>query len=73
MKTSIQAISGSPQITPVERARRERARERSNKNTSSDDMVFLLAKTITGAHWSGPRFFGLTKRRGPNSGNNADA
>lgn len=24
-----------------------------------------IARTITGAHWSGPRFFGLTKRRGP--------
>ena len=23
----------------------------------------LIAKEITGSHWSGPRFFGLTKRR----------
>ena len=23
----------------------------------------LIAQEITGAHWSGPRFFGLTKRR----------
>jgi hypothetical protein len=23
-----------------------------------------IAKTITGAHWSGPRFFGLTRKRG---------
>lgn len=33
-----------------------------------------IAKTITGAHWSGPRFFGLTKRRGPSApGDSADA
>ena len=24
-----------------------------------------IAKLITGAHWSGPRFFGLTTRQGP--------
>ncbi|MBV9376559.1 MAG: DUF2924 domain-containing protein, partial [Alphaproteobacteria bacterium] len=24
----------------------------------------VIAKRITGAHWSGPRFFGLTKRTG---------
>ena len=24
----------------------------------------LIAERITGAHWSGPRFFGLTKRAG---------
>jgi hypothetical protein len=24
----------------------------------------VIAKRITGAHWSGPRFFGLTKRAG---------
>ena len=24
----------------------------------------VIAKRITGAHWSGPRFFGLTKRSG---------
>ena len=23
----------------------------------------VIAERITGAHWSGPRFFGLTKRR----------
>ena len=33
-----------------------------------------IAKTITGTHWSGPRFFGLTKRRGPSGvGGSADA
>jgi len=24
----------------------------------------MIAERITGAHWSGPRFFGLTKRAG---------
>jgi len=24
----------------------------------------VIAKRITGTHWSGPRFFGLTKRAG---------
>jgi hypothetical protein len=24
----------------------------------------VIAERITGAHWSGPRFFGLTKRSG---------
>ena len=24
----------------------------------------VIAERITGAHWSGPRFFGLTKRAG---------
>lgn len=33
-----------------------------------------IARAITGAHWSGPRFFGLTKRRGPSGlGSRADA
>ena len=26
----------------------------------------VIAEKITGAHWSGPRFFGLTKRGGGN-------
>ena len=25
----------------------------------------IIAREITGAHWSGPRFFGLRKARGP--------
>jgi hypothetical protein len=33
-----------------------------------------IARTITGAHWSGPRFFGLTKRCSPSrSEDSADA
>jgi hypothetical protein len=28
----------------------------------------VIAKPITGAHWSGPRFFGLTKRTGASLG-----
>ena len=28
----------------------------------------VIAERITGAHWSGPRFFGLTKRAGPADG-----
>ena len=28
-----------------------------------------IAKAITGAHWSGPRFFGLVASAGPRSGN----
>ena len=28
----------------------------------------VIAKRITGAHWSGPRFFGLTKRAGASVG-----
>ena len=28
----------------------------------------MIAKRITGAHWSGPRFFGLTKRAGASVG-----
>ena len=28
----------------------------------------VIAKRITGAHWSGPRFFGLTKRTGASRG-----
>jgi hypothetical protein len=28
----------------------------------------VIAKRITGAHWSGPRFFGLTKRSGASVG-----
>ena len=27
-----------------------------------------IARTITGAHWSGPRFFGLVKAPGPKAG-----
>ena len=27
-----------------------------------------IAEQITGAHWSGPRFFGLTKRTGASRG-----
>lgn len=49
LRSTVEVVSGSAQITPVERARRERARERSDRNTASNDMVFLLAKTITGA------------------------
>ena len=32
----------------------------------------MIAKRITGAHWSGPRFFGLTKRASALSGDKAD-
>ena len=32
----------------------------------------LIAERITGAHWSGPRFFGLTKRAGGLVGAGAD-
>ena len=32
----------------------------------------LIAERITGAHWSGPRFFGLTKRAGTSVGPKAD-
>src|SRR5262249_33893280 len=28
----------------------------------------VIAQRITGAHWSGPRFFGLTKRAGASTG-----
>jgi hypothetical protein len=28
----------------------------------------VIAERITGAHWSGPRFFGLTKRAGASVG-----
>ena len=28
----------------------------------------VIAERITGAHWSGPRFFGLTKRTGASLG-----
>ena len=28
----------------------------------------MIAERITGAHWSGPRFFGLTKRAGASAG-----
>jgi len=28
----------------------------------------MIAERITGAHWSGPRFFGLTKRPGTSAG-----
>src|SRR5262249_503669 len=28
----------------------------------------IIAERITGAHWSGPRFFGLTKRAGASAG-----
>ena len=28
----------------------------------------VIAERITGAHWSGPRFFGLTKRSGALAG-----
>ena len=31
----------------------------------------VIAKRITGAHWSGPRFFGLTKRAGASAGGEA--
>lgn len=29
------------------------------------DSLSQIAKDITGAHWSGPRFFGLVRRRSP--------
>ena len=32
----------------------------------------MIADRITGAHWSGPRFFGLTKRAGTSVGPKAD-
>jgi hypothetical protein len=32
----------------------------------------VIAERITGAHWSGPRFFGLTKRPGRSVGAEAD-
>ena len=32
----------------------------------------MIAERITGAHWSGPRFFGLTKRPGASVGAAAD-
>jgi hypothetical protein len=32
----------------------------------------VIAERITGAHWSGPRFFGLTKRPGGLVGATAD-
>ena len=32
---------------------------------SSYKSLTQIAKLITGAHWSGPRFFGLTTRRHP--------
>jgi hypothetical protein len=32
----------------------------------------MIAERITGAHWSGPRFFGLTKRAGASVGAAAD-
>ena len=32
----------------------------------------MIAERITGAHWSGPRFFGLTKRAGASVGAEAD-
>jgi hypothetical protein len=32
----------------------------------------MIAERITGAHWSGPRFFGLTKRAGTSVGPKAD-
>ena len=32
----------------------------------------MIAERITGAHWSGPRFFGLTKRASGLSGDKAD-
>jgi len=32
----------------------------------------VIAARITGAHWSGPRFFGLTKRPGGLVGGAAD-
>jgi hypothetical protein len=32
----------------------------------------MIAERITGAHWSGPRFFGLTKRAGASAGAAAD-
>jgi hypothetical protein len=28
----------------------------------------VIAERITGAHWSGPRFFGLTRRAGASVG-----
>jgi hypothetical protein len=33
----------------------------------------VIAKRITGAHWSGPRFFGLTKPAGASAATEADA
>ncbi len=33
----------------------------------------LVAREITGAHWSGPRFFGLTRQASPRIGRAADA
>ena len=32
----------------------------------------VIAERITGAHWSGPRFFGLTKRAGAGAGAEAE-
>ena len=32
----------------------------------------VIAERFTGAHWSGPRFFGLTKRPGASAGAEAD-
>ena len=32
----------------------------------------VMAERITGAHWSGPRFFGLTKRAGAGAGAEAE-
>ena len=32
----------------------------------------VIAKRITGAHWSGPRFFGLTKPAGASAAAEAD-
>lgn len=49
LRSTVELVSGSAQLTPIERARRERARERPNRNTANADMTFLLAKTITGA------------------------
>ena len=31
----------------------------------------VIAEKITGAHWSGPRFFGLTKRASASAGTEA--
>src|SRR5215813_12943767 len=37
-----------------------------------DRSLSVIAERITGAHWSGPRFFGLTKRAGTSVGAEAD-
>jgi hypothetical protein len=49
LRYTVEAVSGAAQILPLERMRRQRARDRSSRNTNVASIDFLLAKTINGA------------------------